>query len=178
MSRTEDQQSARDRQAKDQFEAWLGSLPRADRLKLKRRGIVDADISRRVSKGQYEEELIERAGCRQSYDFDESEGVGSIEMRIQERAKSIVRMALADLLSPRPGVCVAQLVDIIGLSLGMPGMPGMTGVAKRHGVGKAAISKACRKFCAENDLKPSCYMLSECQCEVHRANNVRRRAAV
>lgn len=103
---------------------------------------------------------------------------GAIVTEVNRRAMSLVRCSLASILNPSHGSTSALEADVIALAIGFPGMGSMTDVAKKHGVGKAAISKRAVAFCDENELPPSPYMKSKRARESYQRCNKRRQKKI
>lgn len=94
----------------------------------------------------------------------------------QEKLLELVRVALANVIDPPPRSTAALEAEIVGLAIGFPGLGGMTEAARRHGVGKAAISRRAVALQERFGLPPSCYMKSvESRANYRQSNNRKRR---
>jgi len=95
-----------------------------------------------------------------------------------ERVLEVLRSTLANVISPPAKSSSLREAEVIGLLIGFPGLVSMGHVAKRHGVGKAAISYQVNEMRERFNLPPSHYMKSEASRESYRKSNVRKRKAI
>lgn len=164
-----------DREHDRNFKEWLSSLSPVDRDRLRSQGITSGDVGRVVHKREGDELAIELSSVPVAYAVEsekESGGAPSIELVL-----SALRMALSNIINPRPGLTSSHEADIVGLAIGMPGLGGMSEVGKCHGVSRQAVSKKVIQYAKESGLPPSIYMRSEDARDACRLNNTRKRRA-
>lgn len=89
----------------------------------------------------------------------------------------VLRVALANVISPPPRSSALLEAEIVGLAIGFPGLGSMSKVAKRHGIGRAAVSRRAKAMQERFGLPPSGYMKSEAACVKYRESNGRRKRA-
>jgi len=87
----------------------------------------------------------------------------------------VLRVALANVVSPPPRSSALLEAEIVGLAIGFPGLGGMGAVAKRHGIGTAAVSRRAKAIQERFGLPPSIYMKSDAASENYRKSNRRKR---
>lgn len=167
-------QGAMDESYRAEYRKWYAGLTPEQRVELKDRGLDKPSVDRKAVGRGLEGVDLDRLGALDVLEGFEPVVESSRSDDVMHEALRIVRVALADIFNPAVGRTVEYEVDIVGISLGMPGLDSMTAVGKKHGVTKAAISKAAHKFCDDLGLPASSYMRSEANREVHRKTNRRR----
>lgn len=172
----ERQQARKNAEYASVYRQWIASVDDQTKRKAKEMGVLEPDTSYLVSKGGSDDEILERMPAPEAMvEYDEMPAPGMV---LTQNPMEVVRMALCDILNPRPGSSIEYEAQIVGLAIGALGMGGISHVAKLHGVCRQAVSKRVIKFCRENDLPPSVYMRSEANREVHRLSNVRKEKGV
>lgn len=172
----EKRQVAMDAEYTKEYLKWFADLDAATKEAMKKKGLHKPDARRRVSKGSFENEMLDNQKAPPLVPFEEleivPEGVDGKAERIALRA---IRVALSDICNPRPGHTAAFEASIVGLAIGVMGMVSISHQARLHGVGRAAVSKRCVSYCDDAGLSPSVYMRSVANRETHRLANVRGR---
>lgn len=164
-----------DRAYKRAWKDWHSTLSDEDKSDLAEKGIKDADTDRRMPEtGKPIDEAEDLVLEGYSEGFKESEEERDYEAEKQSAILEAMRVGFANILNPRAGSTAQLEADIIALAIGYPGMGSQTEVAKRHGKGKAAISRRCVEFCKALGLPRSVYMKSESAGEKYKQTNRRK----
>lgn len=172
INAAEVQQNKRDLEYGSEYRKWVAGLDPVTKRKLKKLGIMKPEINYMVSKGPHDEAILNRQeapGVAVDTETDLPAVVEGIVNPLE-----VVRIALCDILNPRPGSNSEREAAIVGLAVGVLGMGGISDVAKRFGLGRQAVSKRVVRFCREHGLPPSVYMKSEANRATHRLANVRK----
>ena len=178
MSKASQQrQRMRDNEHRKAYQAWIDGADPETKRNLKKMNLMDPEINYVVSKGAFDDEIIERERAPQPAELSEKEtgpGVGAgSELGLVEA----LRISLCDILNPRPGATMEYEACIVGLGIGVLGLGGISEVARRFGVGRQAVSKQVKQYTRNLGLQPSVYMRSEANCDIHRESNLRKRKA-
>lgn len=154
------------------YREWVSSMTPTERARAIDLG-VHQPMPNRLSNGEGREiEHLDHFALRLAAPGEEP--VEASESPVREEALRLLRAVLANIFAPARGRTMALEAHILGLAIGWPGLDSISAVAKIHGVGRAAVSKAAVQFCRENNLPPSRYMRSEATRETHRLSNRRR----
>jgi hypothetical protein len=166
-------QSEKDATYEATYREFVNGLSPLERQKLREQGLDKAEVS-------YSTHSPDMSGVMESIASPSPEALPSEEKKaggddVNEEVLRLLRMVLSNVFYPSPGRSREYELDIIGISIGMLGLHGVAAVARRHGVGRQAVSKAAVKFCKEAGVPPSVYMKSEANREKHRLANKRGR---
>ena len=173
----EKRQAEKDAEYIDEYKKWFAALDAATKETMKTQGLHQPDAKRGVSKGSFDNELLDNQKAPTLGAFEELEIIPEgVDEKAEQIAMRACRVALSNICNPRPGNSVEYEAAIIALSIGVMGMVSISHQAAEHGVSRQAVSKRCRIYCDESGIRPSVYMRSEANREIHRLANVRGKA--
>jgi hypothetical protein len=90
-------------------------------------------------------------------------------------AEHMMRVALCQIITPpRGGSCQLE-AEIVALAIGLPGMGSLQDIARKYGLGRAAISKRVTRLAELMELPPSIYMRGEKSRKSYKRSNAKRR---
>ena len=161
------------------YEKFVENADEETLERLNKFGLLEPDTSRSTFAPDHEPTIRLLHSPTVSDYAEENHIKGAVAALANQREATLdaLRKLLSNIIYPPSSSNPRREAEQIGLAIGMPGLGGMTEVAKRHGVGKAAVSKQVRIFVKEHDLPPSCYMLSESVRSAHRKHNRRGQKA-
>jgi hypothetical protein len=152
MNSYEATQADRDREYREAYASWVGSLEPEERRELERLGVAEPSIPGRAG-GCLSGDAADSPAAR-----CEAQEVEEAEPETDDRLHHVLRRMVGELLhDSNPRLSLECLALVTGLAyLG----DSMTEIAKRHGVTRAAVSKRCVALTLTLGLPPSRAMRS------------------
>ena len=178
MNTQSDDKRIRDDAYRKAYRAWVAKLPRKERRRLERQGLLEPAIDPlHIGKGEDISAMPiadattlphdgicgdggdNRYACRDKQDIVAGGGeVTNAPAPDYDRVWEVLRRLLGELLStPNAQLSLECLALVSGV--GFMG-DSMTAIAKRHGVTRAAVSKRCIQLTEQLDMLPSRAMRS------------------
>lgn len=139
--------------------------------------LVDREASIEADRGESSEvqAIIAEIGpdvLRRALGVGESDAE---QQMIAEKAKGIVRVAIANILEPRKGSSPWYEATIVAYAISYPGMEPFEATARRFGCTRQKVSKDLRILVEDMGLSTSSYQSTEAKKQLHRECNRRRR---
>lgn len=149
-------QAAKDAAYRREYEAWVRSMPPAERAKLKAQGL-DQPMIQGHGNGMLDQDAADTPLASEPPNFVElidEEPPSAATVCPEETIFDVIRRLIAEVLSQGN----ARLtLECLAVACGLTTLQGesMSSIAKRHGISRAAVSKRCVDITEKLNLPPS-----------------------
>jgi hypothetical protein len=153
-------QKTRDAEYERQYKAWIKSLPPNERRQLERQGLAAPDLARHgngSAKGDVADSPLMREGDDPAI-LPEPEPMPDAKAPDIEQVWDAVRRVLGEIVIHDNARLTAECFAVVS-GLNYSGAS-MTGIARKYGITRAAVSKRCVELTELLDLRPSRAMRS------------------
>ena len=153
-------QTAKDAEYERQYKAWVKSLPADQRRELERQGLAAPDLARHgngSAKGDAADSPLMREGDDPAI-LPEPEPMPDAKAPDIEQVWDAVRRVLGEIVIHDNARLTAECFAVVS-GLNYSGAS-MTGIARKYGITRAAVSKRCVELTELLDLRPSRAMRS------------------
>ena len=153
-------QAAKDAKYEREYKAWVKSLPADQRRELERQGLAAPDLARHgngSAKGDAADSPLMREGDDPAI-LPEPEPMPDAKAPDIEQVWDAVRRVLGEIVIHDNARLTAECFAVVS-GLNYSGAS-MTGIARKYGITRAAVSKRCVELTELLDLRPSRAMRS------------------